>query len=134
MNYPTFRVESNSPEISVSVRLGLIPTAILAVAFVASFLMLSNAIGKIPAEVVQVNPTPVNVTVSPAPAAKIVVRPRIVIKNVQVDAAVPADIDSDPNPDPAPSSRTSRKPIIPDSLKSAMVGMGFGEAVVVASR
>jgi|SRR5271157_842057 len=116
MNNPTLRIESDSPEISVSVRLGLLPITILSIAIVASFLMLSNAIGKLPAEVVQVaapavtvNPTPVTV--------KVTVRPRVIIKKVVVSKDAVTD-----------AVFQHRTPIIPDSLKKTVVGIGFGVA------
>jgi hypothetical protein len=110
----SLRLETESPEISVSVRLGLLPTTILSIAFVASFLMLSNALGKLPAEVIQVNPTPI--TINPSPVeVKVSVRPRVVIKRV----VVPKE------PTPTDAVFQHRTPIVPDSLKKTSVQIGF---------
>ncbi len=83
MNNPTLKVESASPEISFSIRLGLLPVAILAVAFVACFLMLSHAIGKLPAEVVQVQPAAVYVSSTPVTVQNhVTVKPHITVQKI----------------------------------------------------
>jgi len=102
----------NSPDNSISINLGLLPTAILSVALVASALMLAAR-------------KPQQITVLPAPVVvqpvevqvhnQTTVRPRITIKKVIVPkGALTAD--------PVFLHRT---PIIPDSLKTTAVNIGF---------
>lgn len=108
----------NSSDNSISINLGLLPTAIIAVALVASALMLSAR-------------KPIEVTVTPAPVVfqpvevkvenKTTVRPRITIKKVIVSKGALT-------PDPVFLHRT---PIIPDSLKKTTVNIGFIEGVAV---
>lgn len=104
MNY-----ESNE----ISIRLGLLPTAILAIAVVASALMLSAR-------------KPIQVTVTPAPVVfqpvevkvenKTTVRPRITIKKVIVPAGALS---------PIMFRQPPITPIVPDSLKTTAVNIGF---------
>lgn len=102
----------NSSDISFSIRLGLLPTAILSVAVVASVLMLASRkptqITITPAPVV-INPQPIEVQVHTT------VRPHISIKKVVVPLA-------NITPDPVFEHRT---PIVPDSLKKTTVRIGF---------
>jgi hypothetical protein len=105
----------NSPDNSISINLGLLPTAILSVALVASALMLaarkSQQIAVMPAPVV-VQPVEVQVH------NQTTVRPRITIKKVVVSkGALTAD--------PVFLHRT---PIVPDSLKKTSVTIGFANA------
>jgi|SRR5579863_2994344 len=125
MNNPSLRLESDSPEISISVRLGLLPVAIIAIAVVASFLMLSNAIGKVQPEQyeVKVNPTPVNITITPAPAPKIVLRPRIVLHEEITVVPTPEQMEE------LQREKTTKKPSVPASMQGFFAGVGFGEAV-----
>jgi hypothetical protein len=105
----------NSPDNSISINLGLLPTAILAIAVVASALMLSTR-------------KPVQVTVTPAPVVfqpvevkvenRTTVRPRITIKKVIVPKEA---LTVDP-------MSLHRTPIIPDSLKTTAVNIGFDSA------
>jgi hypothetical protein len=96
----------------ISIRLGLLPTAILAIAVVASALMLSTR-------------KPIQVTVTPAPVVfqpvevkvenRTTVRPRITIKKVIVPkGALTTD-----------AVFQHRTPIVPDSLKTTAVNIGF---------
>jgi hypothetical protein len=101
----------NSPDNSISINLGLLPTAILAIAVVASALMLSTR-------------KPIQVTVQPAPVVfqpvevkvenRTTVRPRITIKKVIVPKEALTD-----------SVFQHRTPIVPDSLKTTAVNIGF---------
>jgi hypothetical protein len=102
----------NSSDNSISINLGLLPTAILSVALVASALMLAAR-------------KPTQITVTPAPVVfqpvevkvenKTTIRPRITIKKVVVPKeALTAD--------PVFLHRT---PIVPDSLKTTTVNIGF---------
>jgi len=110
MNNPTLRIDS--PEISVSVRLGLLPTAILSIALVASALMLAAR-------------KPTQITVTPAPVVfqpvevkvenRTTIRPRITIKKVVVPKGA---LTTDP-------VFLHRTPIVPDSLKTTAVNIGF---------
>jgi hypothetical protein len=105
----------NSPDNSISINLGLLPTAILAIAVVASALMLSAR-------------KPIEVTVTPAPVVfqpvevkvenKTTVRPRITIKQVIVPAGAL-------QPTPAMFRQPPVTPIIPDALKTTAVNIGF---------
>lgn len=103
----------DSHQISFSVRLSLIPTALLAVAIVASALMLSTRAPEVitvtPAPVVVETPTPASVTVQ----VRTTVRPRIIVKKVVVMPTPPPPLKASVS-DPVFQHRT---PIIPDSLK-----------------
>jgi hypothetical protein len=117
----------DSHQISFSVRLSLIPTALLAVAIVASALMLSarapETITITPAPVVIETPTPITVQVHTT------VRPRIIVKKVVVMPPPPPPLKASV-PDPIFKHRT---PIIPDSLKKSngfMTGFGLGWAAM----
>ena len=102
----------NSPDNSISINLGLLPTAILSVALVASALMLAAR-------------KPAQITVTPAPVVfqpvevkvenRTTIRPRITIKKVVVPKGALAT-------DPVFLHRT---PIVPDSLKTTAVNIGF---------
>jgi hypothetical protein len=103
----------NSPDNSISINLGLLPTAILAIAIVASALMLASR-------------KPIEVTVTPAPVVfqpvevkvenKTTVRPRITIKKVIVPAGALQ---------PTMFRQPPITPIVPDSLKTTAVNIGF---------
>jgi hypothetical protein len=108
MNYPT-----TTPDHSISIRLGLLPTAILSVAIVASALMLAAR-------------KPQQITVLPAPVVfqpvevkvenRTTVRPRITIKKVVVPAGALQ---------PTMFRQPPTTPIVPDSLKTTAVNIGF---------
>ncbi len=134
MNNPSIRFESESPEISVSVRAGLLPVAILSVALVAVFLMLSHAIGKLPAEIIQVNPTPV--TINPAPVevrVRATVRPKIIIKQV-VAGKEPIHVSAYDTEITVVPPADAKHPIIPNSLKKSANAFSLGFAAEQVSR
>ncbi len=118
----------DSHQISFSVRLSLIPTALLAIAIVASALMLSarapEVITVTPAPIVVETPAPTPITVQ----VRTTVRPRIIVKKVVVMPPPPPPLKASA-PDPVFKHRT---PIIPDSLKKSngfMAGFTLGSAV-----
>jgi len=102
----------NSPDNSISINLGLLPTAILSIALVASALMLAAR-------------KPAQITVTPAPVVfqpvevkvenRTTIRPRITIKKVVVPKGA---LTTDP-------VFLHRTPIVPDSLKTTAVNIGF---------
>jgi hypothetical protein len=118
MNY-----DSPDNSISFSISLGLLPTAILTIAIVASALMLSAR-------------KPIEVTVQPAPVVfqpvevrvenKTTVRPRITVKKVVVFANEPK---TTPTADHVFLHRT---PIVPNSLKTTAFFEGFASGRAVA--
>jgi hypothetical protein len=103
-------MDHNSNEISFSIRLGLFPTAIIAVAVVACFLMVSHAIVNLPAEVVQVQPTPVYVNPTPVTVQNhITVRPRITIKKIDAPPPHIAAYDMEITVTPTPEQLAAMK-------------------------
>jgi|SRR5208282_3187548 len=105
-------MDYNSSDISFSVRLGPLPTAILSIAVVASALMLAN---RKPTQIT-VLPAPVTINQQPIEVqVHATMRPRITIKKIVVPKAALT-------PDPMSMHRI---PIVPSSLEKSAVLIGF---------